>query len=387
MKKLTAMHRGVLGIAALTVLIATLALALALPRFARADCGAAAPDPNDPFLMGNDVVWFGSHLELEDYELDNDLIAAGQTVDLKEVAAPGSIRAAAQSITMDDSSAAQSITVAGQHVSLTNTEATVIAIAAQEVSVSGACSELTVYAETVFIDGTVYGDAMIGAKTVEIGPNANIEGTLHVSAEREPVVQRGAEVEEVAFSQTGESCKEDEGTAPDAGAILSVVLAVVSIMGTLVVAILAEWLFGHHTDAAATMARTRTGALVGTGVIGTLAAPIVAVILLVLVLTAPVAIALTCALLAMAVVAGGFAGASLLRLAAPKLGRFKRALAGGAIVGVAGALPILGTIVHAVAFAFMLGYVLQGIFLGLRDRSRAHDSEPPSPPEQLPPSQ
>ena len=60
-------------------------------------------------------------------------------------------------------------------------------------------------------------------------------------------------------------------------------------------------------------------------------------------------------------------GASLFKLVFPRLGRFKCALAGGAIVGVASAVPLLGILVHLVAFVYMLGYVLQSIYLGMRE--------------------
>ena len=115
------------------------------------------------------------------------------------------------------------------------------------------------------------------------------------------------------------------------------------------------------------MIRTRTGATIGTGVVGALVAPIVIIILCCLFITLPVAGALTLALLAMSIVAGGFAGASLFKLAFPNLGRFKVALIGGAIMGVASAIPFLGTLVSVVAFMYFLGYVLQTIFLSLRD--------------------
>ena len=44
-----------------------------------------------------------------------------------------------------------------------------------------------------------------------------------------------------------------------------------------------------------------------------------------------------------------------------------RALAGGAIVGVASAIPLLGSLVRAVAVVYMVGYVLQSIYLGMRE--------------------
>lgn len=348
-------------------LVVAVAMAMWLsPATALADGGASDPDDDGIFVMGNDSVWFGRILDLSKRTIDNDLVAAGQTISLSDCTASGSIRAAAQVILIDDSSASQNITVAAQSISIRNADANVIAAAAETIEISGTCEELTALGKTVFIDCTVNTNAVINAETVEIGPNAHIEGTLSVTASTEPVMRRGAEVNDVEYRKSNIDSEQVKEASNAVGSLFSVMLTAVGIVCTPVVAVLAEWLFRRHADAAATMARSRTGILVGTGIIGAMATPVAMLILLLLVVTAPVALALVLALLAMATVAGGFAGASLFRLAFPKLGRYKRALAGGAIVGVAGAIPVLGLLVRAVAFVFLLGYVLQSIYLGLR---------------------
>ena len=319
-------------------------------------------------LMGDDYVWFGRNLELGQHTFKNDIIAAGQNVTLTNCDVAGSIRAAAQDIVVKDSSAAENITVAAQNVSIQGSTAKAIAAAGSRVSVSGSCKELTAYAERVFIDGTVEGDVVVGANTVEVGSNARIKGTLHVSASQDPVMQRGAEVGDVDFkkSDNASSAEVTAGVASLAGTF-SIIAAVVGVIATLLIAVLAEWLFRRHTAAAANMIRTRTGATIGTGIVAAIVAPVAVIILFFLVITIPVSIALTLVLFAMSCVAGGFAGASLFKLAFPKLGRFACALAGGAIVGVASAIPFLGSLVGAAAFMYLLGYVLQSIFLGMRD--------------------
>ena len=323
-------------------------------------------------LMGDDYVWFGRNLELGQCTIVNDLIAAGQTVKLTDCVAGGSIRAAAQDIVISGSKTGENITVAAQDVTIQGCEAKAVAVAGSVVSVSGSCKELTVYAEKVFIDATVEGDVAVGANTVEIGSNARIKGTLHVSASSDPVMQRGAEVGDVEFEQSeGASTADVESSFAALGGMLAIMAAILGIISTLLIAVLAEWLFKRHTAAAAEMIRSRTGATIGTGIIGAIVAPIAIIILICLVITLPVAGALVFALLAMTVVAGGFAGASLFKLAFPRLGRFKCALAGGAIVGVASAIPFLGSLVGVAAFMYMLGYVLQSIFLGTRNPSPA----------------
>ena len=156
-------------------------------------------------MMGNDYVWFGRDLELSNAEIDNDLIAAGQIVNIKKTSVVSDFRIAAQEVSIKDSFAGQNITVAGETVSIHDTIANAVAAAGRTVYVGGSCDELTIFGETVYVDGVVNGDVVVGANTVEIGPNARILGTLHVSASAEPVMDRGAEVADVDFTKSESS--------------------------------------------------------------------------------------------------------------------------------------------------------------------------------------
>jgi len=321
-------------------------------------------------MMGNDYVWFGRDLELSNGEVANDIIAAGQIVNIKKTKAVGDFRIAAQDISIKDSSAGQNITVAGETVSIHDTIANAVAAAGRTVYVGGSCDELSIYGETVYVDGVVNGDVVVGANTVEVGPNARIMGTLHVSASTEPVMDRGAEVADVDFTKSESSSyssAEIESTLAGLSSMIIMLMIVMSIIGTFVVALLAEWLFPRQTVGAVEMIRNRTGATIGTGIVGALVAPIAVILLICLGVTLPVAGGVAFALFAITSVACGFAGASLFKLVFKNMGRFKCAMLGGAIVGVASAIPFLGSLVSAAAFMYLLGYVLQSIFLGMRE--------------------
>lgn len=376
------------------VIIAGLALAFALafvaqPAPALADDASpatAVKADDELFLMGNDYIWFGDQLNLKDAAIDNDIIAAGQNIRLDNCNAFGDIRIAGQHISIADTYAIQNITVAGQSVSFSNSRGTAIAAACSDFSFGGSCDSLTVYASNVFINGAIDGDVTVGASNVTIGPDARIKGTLHVDAPQEPVMQNGSEVADVKFTKSEKSSSSVEiGEAlTGLAASFAIFFAVIGIIATLLIALLAELLFKRHTAAAAEMIRTRTGATIGTGIVGAIVAPIVVIILCCLVITLPVAGALTLALFAMTLVSGGFAGASLFKLAFPKLGRIPCALAGGAIVGVLGIVPILGSIVGTAAFMYFLGYVLQSIFLNTRKETPAAPT--PIAPEPVAPA-
>ena len=81
-------------------------------------------------------------------------------------------------------------------------------------------------------------------------------------------------------------------------------------------------------------------------------------------MTLPVAAALAMALFAATMVGGGFLAAVLGKLAFPKMGRFASALLMALILGAVHALPFVGGVVTVAGFAFLLGYVLQKLWLG-----------------------
>lgn len=367
-------------------LVLTGAMARPIPAFAAdsssAASSAAAPSasaesPKDAVdakplgglpMMGDDYVWFGQDLKMTNATVKNDLIAAGQNISIVESMVAGDMRLAGENISIKDSTTVQNITAAGQSVSVLNGNGKAVALAGQDVSFSGSCKELSAYAENVRIDGTVEGDVVVGATNVVIGTDAKIKGTLYVSASNEPVMERGSEVGDVEFTQVeGASSDEIESAAASFALTMRIMFAIFGVIGTFITALLAEWLFRRHTAAAANMIRTRTGATIGSGVVGAIVAPVAVIIMFCLGFTAVAAVGVIFALIAMTVLATGFMGASIFKLAFPKLGRFKCAMAGGAIMGVASAIPFLGFIVDVAAFMYFLGYVLQSIFLGMRD--------------------
>ena len=320
------------------------------------------------FALGNDYVWVGESAHVGDVAVENDILAAGRAVNVDDATVGGSVRAAAQDISLRDVEAAENVTIAGQRLSIEGGIANSVCMASQTAAYSGECSDLRVYASTVKIDGVVHGDVDVAGRTVEIGPDAVIDGTLHVTSSVEPHVASTAKVGKLDVTieeGSGVSGAELSGALAGFSSMMFVFGIISSILGAFIIALLAEWLFKRHTAAAAEMIRTRTGATIGSGVIGALVAPIVIVILCALIVTLPVAGALALVFIAMTMVAEGFMGASVFKLAFPKLGRFACAMIGGALMGVAGAIPFLGALVGAAAFMYFLGYVIQTVFLSL----------------------
>ena len=352
----------------------TLAIAPAMPAFAADESHHADDDhawsadeiANDPSgMLGDDVVWFGQSKLFTKTAAPNDILAAGQSIAVSSCIVSGSIRAAAEDIAIRGADVAHSLTLAAKDATVSDTTAQAVAIAAGDASFSGECDALYICAEHAVIDGTVHGDVVVNADSVRLGPNAHIEGAVRGSAGDQPEIASSAQHGALELSIH----TQDDKPEPAFNAVSTLLAAVYSALACLVTAAAAEWLARKHTANAAQLAKTRTGYLVASGIIGAIAAPVAVIILCCLVITLPIAGAATFSLIALTIVSGGFTAAALGKLVFKNLGRFPAALAMGAILGATCALPYIGKPLAAACFMFALGYLIQNTFLGLTNRN------------------
>lgn len=327
-------------------------------------------------IMRTNNIRLGNNLDISNEEASNSLIAIARQSSVKGTTAKGNLLVAGADVAIEESSADQAILTLGQTLAINNTTAKAIAAVGNVVSVSGTYNSLVVYADTAYIDGTVNGDIAVDADNVEIGPNARIEGTLYVSRSKEPVVSEDAEVSDIQVVNS----VDDYIMAVISPMIsefvtgLLINLAILSFFGALIIALLAEWLLPRQTAGAVEMVRKRKRATIGSGAIGAIAIPLLVILLAFLGITLPVAQGVTFAALSLSTAATGFMGASVFRLVFKNMGRFKSALAGGVIMGAASAIPLFGIVVQIVAFIYLLGYVLQSIYLNMRHPSPASEA-------------
>lgn len=366
---------GALACAAVAVATAgTLAIAPAMPAFAADeshhtdDTHAWSADEiadDASGLLGDDIVWFGQSKLFTKTVAPNDILAAGQSIAVSSCSVSGSIRAAAEDIAIRGADVAHSITLAAKDATVSDTTAQAVAIAAGDACFSGECDALYICAEHAVIDGTVHGDVVVNADSVRLGPNAHIEGVVRGSAGDQPEIASGAQHGALELSIN----TQDDKPEPAFNAVSTLLGVAYGALACLVTAAAAEWLARKHTANAAKLAKTRTGYLVASGIIGAIAAPVAVIILCCLVITLPIAGAATFALIALTIVSGGFTAAALGKLVFKNLGRFPAALAMGAILGAACALPYIGKPLAAACFMFALGYLIQNTFLGLTNRN------------------
>ncbi|MCG2594069.1 hypothetical protein LZ009_14910 [Ramlibacter sp. XY19] len=155
--------------------------------------------------------------------------------------------------------------------------------------------ELDVKAERIVINGEVKGDAVLTADTIELGPQARIDGNLRYVSGHEPVRADGAQV--------NGNVTRDERAAPPArerhtvrishrsgsGGWVGGILAFLGVLAVAALFLLAAPAFGA---AAAQRVRSTPWTAFGLGLATLLALPMLAVLLFVTVLGIPVAFAI-----------------------------------------------------------------------------------------------
>ena len=355
---------GIGKLIAMLAICITAILALAMhvaPAFA--ETGGQTSNNGVYFEFGNDYIWAGESETISNQDVSNDLLAAGRTIDIEQTDVGGSVRAAGQNVELHHVAVQQNVTLAGETVVVDGGEANGVWMTGRTARFTGKCSQLNLYGDTVFLEGTVNGDVQIEANSIEIGPGAVVTGTLYVSSSAAPSIPDTAKIGSVEINVNEKSESSESSGFLGSFDIVSMLFTIIM---TIVVALIAEWLARRHTAGAAAMLRSRTGAMVGTGIIGALVAPVAVILLCCLIVTLPVAAFAALALIGLTCIACGFMGASLFKLFFSKLGRYVVALIGGTIMGILSSLPILGGIIVALAFFYLLGYVLQSIYLSTK---------------------
>ena len=362
-------HSHLLAMLALTLLLSLCITTPALAFEGGDSAGNVFSDGASPLSEGavveHDLYWFGESLTLDAADVRGDVIAAGRSLVLDGTAVTGNVRAVGQTLSLRGVKAIN-LTCAGQTLDVDETTMVNAAyLAGQDVTFSGTAATVCLAGQTVTIDGTITGDASVGAKTVVIGPNANIEGTLRVDAASEPAIPSTAKVGSLSFTQsTDDSDRATEGVTTG---ILGLGLAklLFGIASGCLVALLLTLVLPVAVDGAAACVRKRTAPLLVSGVVGVLVIIPAFVALLVLVATIPLAVALLLGFVALCLVAVPFSGASLARLCFPGWNRFGAAAAGGAVLGLAAAIPLLGIVVSFAAVVYLVGYLVQSVWAGI----------------------
>lgn len=312
-------------------------------------------------------------------------LAVGQSVNVADAKAKGSLMLAGQEVSISDSTVGESVYMAGNSVSLKSTkvngnifgagnsitisgitEGNGVYATGNLISFDGTATGLYVAGSKVILSGTVNGDAMISAETVEIKDGAVVTGTLKIQSPVEPSVPSGAQIADYEFEQVSEDAQDATAAAAKAGIGAVIIKKLLSglywIVAMAAFGMLLCWLFNDHLAGAAAMIKEKTGPMIATGAISWACIPAAAIILCCTWILAPIAGMLALAYVLLLCAGLAFAGASLSRLLFPKMNVFLSALIGIAVLELVRLVPILGTLVGIAADMYLLGYVVQSLW-------------------------
>lgn len=371
-------------------LLFALALAVALlPALALADAetdGAGNVFATDGSASGmtiaGDLYGAGQQVDASGAKIAESAILAGQYVYVNNSTIGGSLRAACYTLSAADTAVDANATLAARSISLGREfSAKGIYIAAQTVDFAGECDTLNVMAQTVTISGIVNGDANISAETVTVADTAVITGTLHVTADSEPVVPAGATVGSVQFTK-GESDSDDavdseSAVSVAAGAVVlhKVLSFAKSLLGGLGLAVLYYFIIQKTIEDAAAMVKTRPAAMPVSGFITLISLPVAVIILFITVVGASAGALLLCLYGLALGFASSFAGCMLGKLFFPKLHTLLAYIIGVAGISLLKVIPFLGGLVTLGCMIYTLGYFIQKIYLGFT-KKKSEGGEP-----------
>lgn len=308
-----------------------------------------------PSGVEGDLYWAGQSLDLDDASIGRDIIAAGESLSIRDCTVGGAVRLAARAIDIAKTTIDGSVTVAGQHVVLnTGSTANCFYAVGETVALRGSAKSAALAGDTVTIDGTVDGDVEVWADKLILGKNARITGTVSAHVSQDPERAEGAQVGALKIDRT-----ENEDTSTVNDIIGGIVAAALS---TCFIALLLELVFPRATASAAGMLHQHPTPLWVSGLLGTVAIVPAVLLLIISIAGLPLAGALACAVIGVALVSTAFAGCAIARMFGHNQNRYVMAAVGGIAAGALTGLPLIGDFISGVAFVFMFGYVIQIIW-------------------------
>ncbi len=308
----------------------------------------------------------GSIVSIDDSTANGSVFEAGQDVSISLTAVGESLYIAGNNVNVSSTKVVGNIFAAGNSVILDDgVESNAVYATGNDVSFAGETKALYIAGSEVTISGKVDGDAYIEGADVTITDDAVITGKLKIASANEPEVSDSAKTGDYDYEQI----KEDENSVagkPGIGAIfwgkIKSCLFWIVAMGAF--GMLLVWLFNSHLENAAELLRTRPGVMIGSGVVTWFCVPIVALIMCISYILAPVAGLLMLAYVFFLCIGLAFAGASLIKLFLPKMNPFLSALIGIAALEIIRVIPVIGFLVGCVADMYLLAYVVQRIWKG-----------------------
>lgn len=327
-------------------------------------------------VVGCDLYWAGQTLNASGVTTgadgSGDALLAGQTISLSNSNIQGSLRAAGQDITITSTKVTNNITVAGQTISAkSEVKAKGLYGAAETLNIAGSYQSAALSGDTVTLSGSFEGDVHVSASRVEVSRAAVVGGTLYVPEDAFVVVDDKAQVRNMVKSGL-------VGTGPSEGLPIGILISffmfscIAHVLLTMV-----YWYIGKDVIRdAAVMSRERIGSLVLTGLVIFFAAPLVALLLLIPVVTLPLVVLMGIIMVTVWLFSLPFAGAALGCQLFHKMSPRIAALLGTLILTALCYVPYLLPVIPTLTSIYTMGYVGQKFITKRRLSKNSPVSDP-----------
>ncbi len=305
----------------------------------------------------------GQSVEMKDSDAIGSAFIAGQQAAVSDSEVGESLYAAGNQVTIDDTIVSGNILAAGNVVEVTgNSEANAVYAVGSTVTFEGEANYLYVAASNAVISGTINGDAKIEADNIEIKDGTVITGELIIESAVEPSLSEKVSVGDYSFDQV---TKEDSSDNTSIGQILigKITSGLYWIVAMGAFGMVLCWLFNEHLARAGRYIKNRPTPMVVSGILTWLFVPLAALLMAVSYILAPIAGMLSIAYVLLLCAGLAFAGASIGRLVFPNMNVFLSALIGIAVLEVLRLIPVIGFIIGCAADMYLLGYIVQYLWL------------------------
>jgi hypothetical protein len=221
------------------------------------------------------------------------------------------------------------------------------------------------------LSGTVNGDAEIAAGKVTVSAEADVKGTLKIDSGEEPVIEPGARYGELVKVDSSAESGTWAGLAGLGLSLFFVLFAAAALLGNIVMAVVLAALMRKQVAGSVALLTDRPGAVAGVGAVTVVLAPVAFLILLMLVVTGPIAGAILAAGLFLIFFSIPFAGAVLGARVFGKMNRVGAAALMTLIITVLSLVPFFGWLVVTLAAALACGLALVGMRKGAKESKAA----------------
>ncbi len=327
----------------------------------------------------NDLYWAGQSFEAEKLKIGSSssgsALLAGQTISLKNSSIADSLRAAGYNITISGVSVGNNVTAAGYMISLdTTTKANGVYLAGAELSVSGSYNGASLLGQKVVFNGSVEGDLTINAAEIELGSNAVVKGVLTVPDNANVTV---ADAAQIATTEKSVSMQQAQEVSATDAMFQTGLQLLFSCMAHVILVGLFFWLMKGTLFEAARMSDGRFGKIMLTGCVMFFVAPLLMFILILPLVTIPVVVLMTLAMIAIWLFSVPFAGSALGMRFFKGVNPVLSAMLGTIILTIfCYVLPFMMLVVPMLCSMFTAGYFGQKFLIQRREQKGQNKSGP-----------